>query len=457
LKPTQPETASWHSRLYWTAFTLADIAANRRFPYLAPARLAALQNERVRRIVEHAYASVPFYREALDQRGLRPHDFRTAADLERLPIVTGAEFARDPLRFRSTALAGEPVLETSTSGTTGHAKRIAWDRAAVFRARAAGIHQRRVLGELLGTMRKYRILSVQRAGGTRADVSAFHRAHSWLPERIDPDRREIHPDDDFERSRELINRIEPDVIGGFGSYVGAIYRWAHERRLAIHVPKLVLYGGEHLPAADAALLTNTFGVRVRTFYQACEAFRIAYECAAGGGLHIYVNQVALRIADAEGKTLPAGERGNIVLSNLTNRATVLLNYAIGDFGSMATAQCACGRTLPMLASLDGRADDLVQLPGGEVAHDSVLLSALYVVPGVIRLQLIQEALDRFTIRVMHSAALHDTSLRERLGGALEGALGRRVQVSVEISDDLRADASGKFRTVISHLSPKHTA
>ena len=113
----RPETASWTSRLYWTAFTLADIAANRRFPYLAPARLAAIQDERVRRIIEYAYASVPFYSEAMDQRGLRPHDFRTATDLEKLPIVTGAELAADPLRFRSTALVGEPVLETSTSGT----------------------------------------------------------------------------------------------------------------------------------------------------------------------------------------------------------------------------------------------------------------------------------------------------------------------------------------------------
>src|SRR6185436_10256565 len=99
----------------------------------------------------------------------------------KLPIVTGAELAADPLRFRSTALVGEPVLGTSTSGTTGHSKRIWWDRAAVFRARAAGVHQRRVLGEILGTMRRYRVLSVQRAGGTRDEVSAFHRAHSWLP------------------------------------------------------------------------------------------------------------------------------------------------------------------------------------------------------------------------------------------------------------------------------------
>jgi acyl-coenzyme A synthetase/AMP-(fatty) acid ligase len=106
----------------------------------------------------------------------------------------------------------------------------------------------------------------------------------------------------------------------------------------------------------------------------------------------------------------------------------------------------------MLARLDGRADDLVRLPNGEVAHDSVLLSRLYAVPGVIRLQLVQEDLDRFTVRVTHAGALTDDELRARLVHALDAALGgRRVHAAVEIVDALPADPSGKFRTVVSHV------
>jgi phenylacetate-CoA ligase len=142
----------------------------------------------------------------------------------------------------------------------------------------------------------------------------------------------------------------------------------------------------------------------------------------------------------------------VVLSCLTNRATVLLNYAIGDVASMASEPCACGRTLPRLERLEGRADDLVRLPDGEVAHDSVLLSRLYAVPGVVRLQLVQETLDRFTIRVAHTAELDEATLRERLTSALRDALGGRdVRIDVAIADRLAPDASGKFRTVVSRV------
>lgn len=445
-------SAGWPSRLRWTAFTLREIAATRGLPWLAPAKLEALQARRVRAMVAHAQATVPFYRDAMRERGLAPRDFASAADLAKLPLVTGAELSADPRRFLSSAVAGEPLLETTTSGTTGHAKRIWWDRAAVFRARAAGLHQRRVETEVLGGQRDVRLLLVVRPGGTSDDVRAFHHAHSWLPDRRDAHLSTLSPADGFARGVEVVNHARPDAIAGFGTWVAALYRWARACGRRIHAPRLLLHGGEHLPAADAAFLAEECGIAVRSMYQACEAMRIAFACAHGSGLHVYADQVALRIADGSGRTLPPGERGRIVLSNLTNRATVLLNYAIGDTGALATSPCACGRTLPVLASLDGRADDLVRLPDGEAAHDSVLLSRLYAVPGVTRLQLVQEEPDRFTIRVSHARALDDARLGEQLVGALGDALGgRHVRAAVEIRDTLEPDASGKFRTVVSRV------
>lgn len=454
---TEPRAAAaasgWPSRLWWTGFTLREIAATRHVPWLSRERLEALQSRRVRAMAAHAYATVPFYRDAMQARGLTPRDFASAADLAKLPLVTGAEVAADPQRFLSSAVAGEPLLETTTSGTTGHAKCICWDRAAVFRARAAGLHQRRVETEILGGVRNVRMLLVVRPGGTSDDVRTFHRAHSWLPDRRDAHLQSLSPSDGFAHGVDVVNHARPDAVAGFGTWVAALYRWARARGRTIHAPRLLLHGGEQLPEPDALFLEREFGITVRSMYQACEAMRIAFACTHGSGLHVYVDQVALRIADASGATLPDGERGLVVLSNLTNRATVLLNYAIGDTGALATTPCACGRTLPMLASLDGRADDLVRLPDGERAHDSVLLSRLYAVPGVTRLQLVQEDVDRFTIRVSHAGALPEASLGKQLVRALGDALGGRdVQAAVEIHETLQPDASGKFRTVISRLA-----
>ncbi len=83
--------------------------------------------------------------------------------------------------------------------------------------------------------------------------------------------------------------------------------------------------------------------------------------------------MALRVVDGKGMTLPPGKTGEIVVSNLINRATVLLNYRTGDLGMLSPAACPCGRTLPTIERLDGRTDDVLPLPDGEAAHASVIL------------------------------------------------------------------------------------
>ena len=64
--------------------------------------------------------------------------------------------------------------------------------------------------------------------------------------------------------------------------------------------------------------------------------------------------------------MPDGEPGRLVITNLVNRGSVLLNYPIGDLGSVGPADCACGRTFRMLSELEGRVEDMLALPDGRV-------------------------------------------------------------------------------------------
>src|SRR5687768_6675992 len=76
-------------RAFNTAYLAALSARERRVPFWPAERIAALQRRRLRAMVRHAYATVPFYRRALDERGLRPEDFTSAEDLARLPLIAG--------------------------------------------------------------------------------------------------------------------------------------------------------------------------------------------------------------------------------------------------------------------------------------------------------------------------------------------------------------------------------
>ena len=310
-------------------------------------------------MVEHAYRTVPFYRSLFDELGLVPGDFQTADDLSRLPVITGQDLAGDPHGFLSSKYSEDDTLELSTTGTTGQFKRIFFDSAALFQARAAGLRKRQVIARVLGKTGSYRELAVAREGGTFPVIRDFYRDRAWTPQRFDLNRESISPADSFAKNIEVINAFKPEVIIGFGAYIGAIFRFASEKGLEVKAPKVVHFGGDNLPPPERRLLEERYGIKVLSSLQACEALNIAFQCEERQGFHISLDQVAVRVVDSEGCDVEPGVSGNLVLSNLTNRATVLLNYQLGDRVTLAKELCPCGRTLPLIETIDGRSEDLV--------------------------------------------------------------------------------------------------
>lgn len=301
-----------------------------KLPYLPLEKIVAIQNRRVRATVAHAYETVPYYREVMDQTGLRPSDFHTADDLAQLPLLTSRQVAQTPERFVSRRYIRGLGLQIYSSGTSGHAKNIHYDPAALFLALAHGHRQRRVLAHFVGQTFSYReaVVAVETTVSTK--IREFYESHSWTPRSIDLSRALIVlGKTSFAETITQLNAFQPEVIRGYGSALGAIYRWAWEHNAPIVRPKALVYGADHMAAADRQLIETTYGVPVLSNYQAVEALRIAFQCEYRAGFHLSLDAVAVRLIDDNGKTVGPGNSGHLILSNLTNRATVLLNYRLG--------------------------------------------------------------------------------------------------------------------------------
>ncbi|MBT8039227.1 MAG: hypothetical protein KJN78_03200 [Gammaproteobacteria bacterium] len=442
------------SQMYWAARTAGYVAAQRRVPYLKPEQLRRLCDARARSMVDHAWRTVPFYRRAMQERGLEPRHFHGVSDLGLLPVVHGRDLADRPEHFLSSAYTPDNTLELLTSGSTGHSKRIHWDKAAVFQAHAAGLRHREVLAGFTGQRSGYRLLMVNSAGSTNSDVREFHQRHSWVPTVVDPQTVYVSPREPFEQAVQAINAHRPEVVRGFGAYLGAIYRWAWSGGYPIHLPKVICFGGEHMHEADRQLIESVYGVPVITSYQSCEAMRMAFQCKRGSGLHISADQTHIRVAGPDGHTLPDGETGRVLMSNLVNRATVLLNYDLGDRGAMSPEFCDCGRTLPMLERLEGRDNDFVILPDGQVAHGSAVLSQLYRVPGLLRLQFIQHSHRELEVKVVCNDDVDWNEMQRGLDKALTRALGpHSFAVTWRRVKRIEPGPGGKYKCMISRVRP----
>jgi phenylacetate-CoA ligase len=147
------------------------------------------------------------------------------------------------------------------------------------------------------------------------------------------------------------------------------------------------------------LIEDTFGIPVISKYSAMECLKVGFTCEERDGFHLHEDLCHLTIVDGQGRRVPDGESGEIVLSNIVNRGSVLLNYRIGDLGRLSTAPCACGRNTHVLADLEGRTSEYVTKPDGSFAGPYIITEALNRVPGIVRFQLVEVASSSFELRL----------------------------------------------------------
>jgi phenylacetate-CoA ligase len=159
----------------------------------------------------------------------------------------------------------------------------------------------------------------------------------------------------------------------------------------------------------------------------------------------------VRVVRADGGPVDPGEQGEVVISNLVNRATVLLNYRMGDLGSWSAEPCACGRTLGRLRDLDGRSEDIVRTADGRLVHPRAIWGALKEQPGLLQYQLVQSAGDRFELRLRtHDAAVYER-IAPRAVDALRVLLGPSAEIAHARVETLAPEGGGKFRAVVRRI------
>jgi hypothetical protein len=135
-----------------------------------------------------------------------------------------------------------------------------------------------------------------------------------------------------------------------------------------HLPSLLAWGGDGMSERGRRTIPERFGVPTYGLYGAVEAFHIGFECGAHRGFHVNTDIHPVRLVDDDGGEVPEGASGQVVVSNLVSRGTVVLNYKLGDVARWIPGSCPCGRLLPTLSYVEGRVDDWLELPSGELLH-----------------------------------------------------------------------------------------
>ena len=419
-------------------------------PYRSAERIGEGQRRRIRAIVAHAFATVPFYAQTMRERRLAPHDIRRAEDLSELPLIDASIVRADERQFISSHIPPERRRALHTSGSHGgHRGLVWWDERSLLHKLAYLERDRAVIGTLIGRTFGHRQLYVLPAAAQGFLLREWWNEWTIAPRGI-ATRAVEPPETPYERIAERIRAERPDVVYSYGSFGEHFARWLAARDERLDAPRVCCYGGDGMTAPGRALLEERTGTMVYSTYQATETGRIGFECERRSGWHLNVDLCDVRLIGADGAPVPAGSEGEVVVSNLHNRATVLLNYRMGDRAIMADAPCACGRGLPVLRELLGRRSEVVQLADGREISGLILeAQCMHAFEGAtLRSQLVAEGQGRVRWRVVLAPHADLEALARRVDGAIRAAFGDALSATLEPVDEIPLTAQGKLLRVV---------
>jgi phenylacetate-CoA ligase len=431
-----------------TGYVAARAGIERHIPYWAPKRVSFLQGMRLRSIVRHAFETVPFYREYADKKGLRADQFRAVPDLEQLPLLDDLTVRRDPERFASGIVDAASRITIYTSGSTSHVqKKIYWDHSALIERLAYAERDRAVLASLLRGQSRRQLYILPPDSATLA-VRNFWDAAVLTPSRI-AERHFLPLAATMEEVRQTINRLRPSVVFSYGSYADQLFRWLADRGLELSAPKVWMYGADMLSERAREIMQERYGCIPYTTYQSGETGRIGFECELRRGFHLNEDFVAVRVIDGNGRNAPPGECGELVVSNLYNRAMVLLNLRIGDLGVISKSPCPCGRSLPLLEHFEGRRTDVVRLPDGR-QFTAVMIELTFKgeLKDTIQAQVVQYPNGGFCWRLVPCSNVKRSDLQSRVLGKSASVFGKDAGVTVDFVEHIPNARSGKFHKVV---------
>ncbi|MCU0935645.1 MAG: phenylacetate--CoA ligase family protein [Gammaproteobacteria bacterium] len=393
--------------------------------------LEAQQLRQLSALLDHARATVPFYRERpVGSDPLPPKREVTWEDWRRLPVLTRADLQAHFEQLKSTAVPpghGRHWLARS-SGSTGRPVSVLKTDLVRRLWRTFTLRDHLWQGrDLRGRLAAIRYVASGAGKPPEGSVSPSWDALLGEVVRTGPGHL-LQVQADLREQAAWLRRIAPDYLVTYPSNLVALLRHFRDEGLGRPPLRDVTTLAETLPEEARALCREVWGVEVRDIYSTVECGYLALQCPEHEHYHVQAEGVVLEVVDDHGRPCGPGEVGRVLATPLHNFATPLLRYEVGDYAEVGDSPCPCGRGLPVIRRVMGRARNLLRLPDGRRVWPSTGILAIAEAAPVRQAQVVQDTPDHVELRYV--------SDRE-LTGDEEGAV-RRTLLD-RLGDSFRLD------------------
>ena len=320
-----------------------------------------LQSEKLVKQVKHVYENVPYYKNLMDEKGVKPEDIKGIDDLHKLPFLSKADL-RDAYPYGLLAKPLEDCVRIhSTSGTTG--RRVVafytqndvdlWEDCCARAIVAAGGTKKDVCQVAYG----YGLFT----GGAGLHGGSHKVGCLTLPMSSGNTDRQIQFMEDLQAT---ILCCTPS----YAAYIGESLKEQGYKPQDIPL-KAGIFGAEPWTEEMRRGIEETLGIKAYDIYGLTETTGpgVSFECSEQTGMHVNEDHFYAEIIDPDtGEVLPEGSKGELVFTSLDKEAFPLLRYRTRDICVLTREKCSCGRTLVKMAKPMGRTDDMLIIRGVNV-------------------------------------------------------------------------------------------
>ncbi len=334
-----------------------------------------LQSKKLVKQVKHVYENVPYYRNLMDQKGVKPEDIKGIEDLHLLPFLTKSDL-RDAYPY---GLLAKPLEECvriqSTSGTTGR-------RVVAFYTQ----HDIELWEDCCAR-------AIVAAGGTKEDVCQVAYGYGLFTggPGLNGGSHKVGcltlpmSSGNTDRQIQFMTDLNATILCCTPSYAAYIGESLKEKGYTPdQIPlKAGIFGAEPWTEEMRRGIEEALGIKAYDIYGLTETSGpgVSFECEEQTGMHINEDHFLAEIIDPDtGEVLPEGSKGELVFTALDKEAFPLLRYRTRDICVLSRKKCSCGRTHIKMSKPMGRSDDMLIIRGVNVFPsqiETVLLNEGY--------------------------------------------------------------------------------
>ena len=411
----------------------------------SPDQLLDLQVRRLRALLIDVAENVPYYGSLLAKHGIKPAAVDSLDVLYKLPRLE-----KPAIRAHTEAMKhrhAKGLSRFATGGSTGDPlvffigrRRVSHDVAAKWRATRwwdVDIGDREVVvwGSPieLGAQDRVRVLRDRLFRSTL--LPAFEMTEANLGGFLD-----------------AIRRARPKMLFGYPYSLAYIAQYArrHDIQLNDIGVKVAFVTSETLYPQQRKLIGEVFGCPVANGYGGRDAGFIAHECPAGQ-MHITAEDIIVEVLDIDGQPVPPGQSGEFVVTHLATGDFPFIRYRTGDIGSLGTVACSCGRGLPVLKELQGRAVDFLTAIDGTAIPGGAFTYLIRETDGIESFKIVQQSQVLTEVELVTGPSFDPADI-DRLIEKFRLRLGPQAQVVIVRVASINLEQSGKFRYISSKVS-----